>query len=66
VEGAYRFRFQIDNRTGTDLKRLLELPRPFLDDVRLFHKVQDRIVDYHTLEDEHVFSQRQVRYPITS
>jgi two-component system, sensor histidine kinase LadS len=63
VEDAYWFRFQIDNRTGTDLKRMIELPRPFLDDVKLFHEVQDRIVGYHTLGDEHVFSQRQVRHP---
>jgi two-component system, sensor histidine kinase LadS len=62
VEDAYWFRFQIDNRTGTDLKRLIELPRPFLDDVRLFHQVQDQIVAYYTLGDEHVFSQRKVRH----
>ena len=62
VDDAHWFQFQIDNRTGTDLKRLIELPQPFLDDVKLFHEVQDRIVDYHTLGDQDVFSQRKVRH----
>lgn len=63
VEDVYWFRFQIDNRTGSDLKRLIELPRPFLDDVRLFHQVQDQIVAYHVLGDEYLFSQRKIRHP---
>jgi diguanylate cyclase len=62
AQDAYWFRFQIDNRTGTDLQRLIELPRPFLDDVQLFHQVQDQIATYYAVGDGHIFSQRKVRH----
>ncbi len=44
TDKAYWFRFGIDNPTDKPLQRLLELPRPFLDDVRLFHLVDGQVV----------------------
>jgi len=63
TNNAYWFRFQIDNRTGTELERLIELPRPFLDDVQLYHLVEEKIVNQYALGDEKVFAQRVVRHP---
>ena len=36
---GYWFRFQLYNRSAKALPRFLELPVPFLDDVRLYHFV---------------------------
>ena len=62
TDDIYWFRFQIDNHTGSSLTRLIELPRPFLDDIRLFHQVEDHIETFYMLGDEQVFSQRTVRH----
>ncbi|WP_296508594.1 diguanylate cyclase [Rhodoferax sp.] len=63
THNAYWFRLVLDNRTGKALPRILELPRPFLDDVRLFHLVEGRVVSRFALGDEQPFAQRAVRHP---
>ncbi|CAM8662949.1 GGDEF domain [Comamonadaceae bacterium] len=59
---AYWFRFALDNLTGKATTRYIELPRPFLDDVRLFHFVGGRIVTRYALGDEQPFGQRAVQH----
>lgn len=59
---AYWFRFAIDNPTEKPQQRLLELPRPFLDDVRLFHLVDGQVRTRYALGDEQPFAQRVVQH----
>lgn len=59
---AYWFRFQINNLTARNLPRFIELPIPFLDDVRLYHFVGDVVKDSYSLGDELPFAQRTVRH----
>jgi hypothetical protein len=58
TQDAYWFRFQINNVTDRALPRLIELPIPFLDDVRLYHLVDGLIMDSYSLGDELPFVQR--------
>lgn len=60
---AYWFRFAIDNQSGQTMTRYLELPRPFLDDVRLFHRVDGMVLVPYVLGDEQPFNQRVVQHP---
>lgn len=62
TEKAYWFRFAIDNPTDKPQQRLLELPRPFLDDVRLFHLVDGQVQTRYALGDEQPFAQRVVQH----
>jgi diguanylate cyclase len=62
TSNAHWFRLVLDNRTGKAVPRMLELPRPFLDDVRLFHLVNNRVVNRYALGDEQPFAQRVVQH----
>ena len=62
TQDAYWFRFQINNQTDKNLSRFIELPIPFLDDVRLYHMVEGLIMDSYSLGDELPFPQRAVRH----
>lgn len=62
TQDAYWFRFQINNLTDRNLTRFVELPIPFLDDVRLYHLVDGLILDSYSLGDELPFPQRAVRH----
>lgn len=59
---GYWFRFQLYNRSAKALPRFLELPVPFLDDVRLYHFVGSALQTQYSLGDEQPFSQRTVRH----
>lgn len=59
---TYWFRFQLNNRASKSLSRLVELPIPFIDDVRLFHYAQGRLVTSYFLGDEQPFAQRAVKH----
>lgn len=59
---AYWFRFQLHNHSAKVLPRLVELPIPFLDDVRLYHLVGDTLQAQYQLGDEQAFAQRAVRH----
>jgi diguanylate cyclase len=60
TDRAYWFRLLLDNGTPATMERYLELPRPFLDDVRLFHFAQGRLVKSYLLGDEQPFVQREI------
>jgi len=62
TQDGYWFRFQLLNRSGKVLPRFLELPIPFLDDVRLYHFVGDALQTQYSLGDEQPFAQRAVRH----
>ncbi|MDR7306679.1 7TM diverse intracellular signaling domain-containing protein [Rhodoferax saidenbachensis] len=62
TDKAYWFRFVINNPTDKPQQRLLELPRPFLDDVRLFHLVAGEVQTRYALGDEQPFAQRVVQH----
>jgi diguanylate cyclase (GGDEF)-like protein len=62
TEDGYWFRFQLHNRSAKVLPRLVELPIPFLDDVRLYHFVGNAIQTQYSLGDEQPFAQRAVRH----
>jgi diguanylate cyclase (GGDEF)-like protein len=62
TDRAYWFRFAIHNPTDKPQQRLLELPRPFLDDVRLFHLVDGQVQARYALGDEQPFAQRVVQH----
>ena len=59
---AYWFRLVLDNQTAKPMARVLELPRPFLDDVRLFHLLEGRMVNRYALGDEQPYAQRAVQH----
>lgn len=63
TNSAYWFRLALDNPTDKPESRLLELPKPFLDDVRLFHLVNGRMVNRYALGDEQPYIQRAIRHP---
>lgn len=62
TNNAYWFRLALDNQTGKPLVRYIELPRPFLDDVRLLQVVDGRILTRYALGDEQPFPQRTVQH----
>ena len=62
TDKAYWFRFALDNRSGKPMQRLLELPRAFIDDVRLFQLQDGQIVTKYALGDEQPFAQRVVQH----
>lgn len=59
---AYWFRLQIDNRTGQNLARFIELPAPSIDEVHLYHSVGGHFKTNYLLGDEKPFAQRVVRH----
>ncbi len=59
---SYWFRFQLYNRSAQPLARFIELPIPFLDDVRLYHVVDQALRTQYRLGDEQPFAQRAVRH----
>ena len=60
---AHWFRFQLNNDTDHPLERLMELPVPFLDDVRFYHLVDGEIKTSYALGDAQAFALRPVRHP---
>lgn len=62
TEDSYWFRFQLHNRDAKTLTRFIELPIPFLDDVRLYHFAGGALLDQYSLGDEQPFAQRAVRH----
>jgi len=62
TNNAYWFRLLLDNQSGKPLTRYIELPRPFLDDVRLLQVVDGRILARYALGDEQPFQQRVVQH----
>ncbi len=62
TQDAHWFRFQIDNRDNQVLARFIELPIPFLDDVRLYHYAGNALQTQYALGDEQPFAQRVVRH----
>lgn len=59
---TYWLRFQINNANPQPLARFIELPIPFLDDVRLYHYAGDTLQAQYALGDEQPFAQRAVRH----
>lgn len=59
---SYWFRFQLHNRGPKPLTRFIELPIPFLDDVRLYHFAGSALQTQYSLGDEQPFAQRAVRH----
>jgi diguanylate cyclase len=59
---AYWFRFQIDNITGQELSRLIELPAPLIDEVNFYHFAGDQPKASYVLGDEKPFAQRTVKH----
>lgn len=57
---SYWFRFQLHNTGSKPLARFIELPIPFLDDVRLYHFVGSTLQTQYSLGDEQPFAQRAV------
>lgn len=62
TQDGYWFRFKLHNNSTKVLPRLVELPIPFLDDVRLYHLVGQAIQTQYSLGDEQPFAQRAVRH----
>lgn len=62
TQDAHWFRFRLDNTTATPLNLYLELPVPFLDDVRLVQRVGTDTVAQFSLGDEKPFAQRVVNH----
>lgn len=62
TQDAYWFRFQINNLEPRELTRFIELPIPFIDDVRLHHYVGTALKTHYALGDEQAFEQRAIRH----
>ncbi len=62
TQDSYWFRFQLHNRSTKVLARFIELPIPFLDDVRLYHFAGAALQTQYSLGDEQPFAQRAVRH----
>ena len=60
---AHWFRFQIDNLTGHDLTRLIELPVPFINEVHFYHVVGEQLQTTYRLGNEKPFAERIVKHP---
>lgn len=58
TQDAYWFRFQINNLDPQELTRFIELPIPFIDDVRLHHYVGKVLKTSYAMGDEQPFAQR--------
>ncbi|MBK9236950.1 MAG: diguanylate cyclase [Rhodoferax sp.] len=55
---AHWFRFELHNLDATPLARHVELPIPFIDDVRLYHYVEGHLRQSYALGDEKPFAER--------
>ena len=62
TQDNYWFRFQLYNHSAQALPRLIELPIPFLDDVRLYHFVGKALTTQYNLGDAQPFARRAVRH----
>jgi diguanylate cyclase (GGDEF)-like protein len=62
TEDAYWFRFQINNPDAQPIPRYIELPIPFMDDVRLYQFAANTLQSSQSLGDELPFAQRSVRH----
>jgi diguanylate cyclase (GGDEF)-like protein len=62
TKDAYWFRFVLRNTDDKPLARLIELPISFLDDVHLYHVVNETLQQSYALGDEQPFAQRAVRH----
>lgn len=60
---AHWFRFQLHNTADLPVDRLIELPVPFLDDVKFYHLVGGEIKTTYALGDVQPFAFRPVRHP---
>ena len=63
TKNALWFRFQIDNTTSQKLTRYIELPISFIDDVQLFHYVEEQQLAQFALGDIYPFAKRPYRHP---
>ena len=62
THNSYWFRFQLHNHSAQPVARFIELPNPFLDDVRLYHFAGQALRTQYRLGDEQPFAQRAVRH----
>ena len=60
---AHWFRFQLKNPTADAVACFVELPVPFINDVRLFHSVGDLLIASYQLGDLKPFAQRAILHP---
>ncbi|WP_210545395.1 diguanylate cyclase [Rhodoferax sp. PAMC 29310] len=60
---AYWFRFDLQNTSVRPVNRLVEVPIPFLDEVRLYHLVDGMLTTTYALGDAQPFALRPVRHP---
>lgn len=58
TQAAHWFRFELNNLDATPLARYVDLPIPFIDDVRLYHFVDGQLRLRYELGDERPFAQR--------
>ncbi len=62
TNSAFWFHFVLDNASTEQRDILLELPIPFLDDVRLFQLNNESVVNTYHLGDRFPFSQRPIKH----
>lgn len=58
TQAAHWFRFELHNLDKAPLTRYVELPIPFIDDVRLYHYVDGQLRLSYALGDERPFAER--------
>ena len=60
TDTAYWFKFIIQNTQATNQNIYIELPIPFLDDVKIYHTEHSEIIKQHTVGDMYPFSERPI------
>ena len=59
---AFWFRFAIDNTSRHEVERLIELPIPFINDIRLYHLFEGKPIGSYELGNLKPFSHRTVKH----
>lgn len=59
---AFWFRFTLDNDRNTAQSILMELPIPFLDDVRMHRVAEGKTLESHRVGDRYPFSERPIEH----
>lgn len=62
TESAFWFRFDLVNQTASEAEVYLELPIPFLDNIKLYRFSEGAVLEKHYVGDERPFPERPINH----
>lgn len=62
TDSAFWFLFDVNNQTSSEAEVYLELPIPFLDDIKLYRFAEGSVLEKHYVGDERPFKDRPIEH----